>query len=62
MSVTYGYSPRYAELKSAVNSGSVNLGGGADNSVSYTYQEGGFKQTEIAQAVRGSAAPERMSV
>ena len=39
-------------IESAVNSGSVNLGGGADNSVSYTYQEGDFKQTEIAQAVR----------
>ena len=33
-------------IESAVNSGSVNLGGGADNSVSYTYQEGDFKQTE----------------
>ena len=39
-------------IESAVNSGSVNLGGGADNSVSYTYQDGDFKQTEIAQAVR----------
>lgn len=39
-------------IESAVNSGSVNLGSGADNSVSYTYQEGDFKQTEIAQAVR----------
>ena len=41
-------------IESAVNSGSIDTGntGATDNYVSYSYQEGDFRQTEIAQAVR----------
>lgn len=41
-------------IESAVNSGSIDTGntGAADNYATYSYQEGDFRQTETAQAVR----------